>query len=66
MLNLLQLVIEPFVQELKNGYRQIYGDLAPEYGNIVAWNSYVHTHRHGLSPLNTYAYPNGHAHRYPL
>jgi hypothetical protein len=25
------------VQELKNSYRQIYGDLEPEYGDVVAW-----------------------------
>lgn len=37
MLNLQQLVIERSVQELKGTYRQVYGDLEPQGGNVIAW-----------------------------
>ena len=37
MLNLQQLTIERSVQELRDTYRQVYGDLEPQYGNVIAW-----------------------------
>jgi hypothetical protein len=37
MLNLQELVIERFVRELGDTYRQVYGDLQPQYGNMLAW-----------------------------
>ncbi len=37
MLNLQELIIERFVQELRDTYREMYGDLEPQYGNMVAW-----------------------------
>jgi hypothetical protein len=37
MLDVQKLVIEHFVQELRNSYQQTYNLLEPEYGNICAW-----------------------------
>lgn len=37
MLNLRQLAIEHFVEELKVAYRQTYSDIEPQFGNTVAW-----------------------------
>lgn len=37
MLNLQELVIERFVQELRETYQEMYGNLEPQYGNMVAW-----------------------------
>lgn len=38
MLNLRELVVERFVQELGDAYRQTYSNLEPQFGNIVAWS----------------------------
>ena len=38
MLNLQELVVERFVQELRDAYRQTYSDLEPQFGNIVSWS----------------------------
>lgn len=37
MLNIQKLVIERFVQELRDAYEQTYSHLEPEYANIIAW-----------------------------
>lgn len=38
MLNLQEFVIERFVQELRDAYRQTYSDMEPQFGNIVTWS----------------------------
>ncbi len=38
MLNLQELMIEAFVQELKAAYRKSYSDIDSQFGNIVAWS----------------------------
>jgi hypothetical protein len=37
MLDVQQIIIEHFVEELRNAYTQTYSTLEPEYGNICAW-----------------------------
>jgi hypothetical protein len=39
MLNLQQLLIQPFAKEVEKAYRQTYGMLEPEYANILVWTS---------------------------
>lgn len=41
MLNLQQLLIQHFVDELKGKYLNQYGLLEPEYGNILSWAGYL-------------------------
>lgn len=41
MFNPQRLVIDQFVSELKEAYRQMYGDLEPQFANIAAWTGRV-------------------------
>jgi hypothetical protein len=41
MLNLQELVINCFVEELKDTYRQVYGDMKPQYANAIAWTGWL-------------------------
>lgn len=38
MLNLQRLSIEYFVEDLKRTYRRTYGEIEPQFGNIIAWS----------------------------
>jgi len=38
MLNFQRLIIEHFVEELKTTYTQTYGDIEPQFGNVIAWS----------------------------
>ena len=38
MLNFQRLTIEHFVEELKTTYTQTYGEIEPQFGNIIAWS----------------------------
>ena len=37
MVNFQQIVIERFVQELKNAYQQTYNSIEPQYANTLEW-----------------------------
>ena len=37
MINWQELTIDMFVEQLRTSYRRNYGDIQPEYGNIVSW-----------------------------
>ncbi len=41
MFNPQRLVIDHFVQELKNAYQQVYGELEPHIGSIAAWTARI-------------------------
>ena len=41
MLNLQNLMIEPFVAELRTGYQRNYGGKNPEYADIIVWAGYL-------------------------
>ena len=38
MLNFQRLTIEHFIEELKTTYTQTYGEIEPQFGNIIAWS----------------------------
>ncbi|HMZ08219.1 MAG TPA: hypothetical protein PK078_11420 [Anaerolineales bacterium] len=37
MINWQEITIDRFVEQLRRAYQQMYGDLSPDYGRIVAW-----------------------------
>lgn len=37
MINWQELTIDMFVEQLRASYRRTYGDIQPEYGNVVSW-----------------------------
>mgnify|MGYP005844909809 CR=1 FL=1 len=41
MLNTQQLIIEPFVQEIKTAYQKTYGQVKPDLSNILEWAGYL-------------------------
>jgi hypothetical protein len=41
MLNLQELIINCFIEELKDTYRQVYGDMEPQYANMIAWTGWL-------------------------
>jgi hypothetical protein len=38
MLNLRKLMIDYFIEELTKAYWRMYSDMAPSFGNIIAWS----------------------------
>jgi hypothetical protein len=41
MLNLQELIIRCFVDELKETYHEVYGYLEPQYANVIAWTGWL-------------------------
>jgi len=41
MLNLQELVIQRFVDELAETYHQVYGDMQPQFANVIAWTGWL-------------------------